>query len=86
MEKLFKQMMEEKHDFYKYMDLEEECNDAAIKTKLHTIAGQEAQHFKELYDIIFKEDPAHTWWKNGLPMKLTNGMKKWWKHGNLLNN
>lgn len=53
-------MMEEKHDFYKYMDLEEECHDAAIKTKLHTIAGQEAQHFKELYDIVFKEDPAHT--------------------------
>ena len=70
MEKLFKQMMEEKHDFYKYMDLEEECHDAAIRTKLHAIAGQEAQHFKDLYDIVFKEDPTHPW----------THMEKWFAH------
>lgn len=61
MEKLFKQMMEEKHDFYHYMDLEEHCTDPTIKAKLHTIAGQEAQHYKDLYDIVFKEVPGHTW-------------------------
>jgi hypothetical protein len=70
MEKLFKQMMEEKHDFYKYMDLEEECHDTAIRTKLHAIAGQEAQHFKDLYDIVFKEDPTHPW----------THMEKWFAH------
>lgn len=61
MEKLFKQMMEEKHDFYHYMGLYEMCSDASIKAKLHSIATQEVQHYKELYDIVFKEDPAHTW-------------------------
>ena len=61
MEKLFKQMMEEKHDFYHYMGLYEMCSDASIKTKLHAIASQEAQHYKELYDIIFKEDPTRAW-------------------------
>ena len=61
LKKLFKQMMEEKHDFYTYMGLYETCNDAAVRTKLHAIAMQEAQHYKELYDIVFKEDPGKTW-------------------------
>ena len=52
MEKLFKQMMEEKHDFYHYMGLYEMCSDPAIKAKLHAIASQEVQHYKEIYDII----------------------------------
>ena len=60
-EKLFKQMMEEKHDFYHYMDLFDDCTDAAVKAKLHAIASQEVQHYKELYDIVFKEDPGQTW-------------------------
>ena len=47
MEKLFKQMMEEKHDFYHYMGLYQMCSDPAIKTKLHAIASQEVQHYKE---------------------------------------
>ena len=70
MEKLFKQMMEEKEDFYHYMKLYEHCSDAAIKTKLHSIAGQEAQHFKELRDVIFKEDADHPW----------TSMEKWLAH------
>ena len=61
MEKLFKQMMEEKHDFYHYMGLYEMCSDAAIKAKLQAIASQEVQHYKELYDIVFKEDPTKPW-------------------------
>ena len=52
MEKLFKQMMEEKHDFYHYMGLYEMCSDPAIKAKLHAIASQEVQHYKEIYDIV----------------------------------
>lgn len=61
MDKLFKQMMEEKHDFYHYMDLYDECSEPAIKAKLQSIASQEAQHYKELYDIVFKEDPTKPW-------------------------
>jgi rubrerythrin len=61
MDKLFKQMMEEKHDFYHYMELYEACSDPSIKAKLHAIASQEAQHYKELYDIVFKEDPTKPW-------------------------
>ena len=61
MEKLFKQMMEEKHDFYHYMGLYEMCSDSAIKAKLQTIASQEVQHYKDLYDIVFKEDPTKGW-------------------------
>jgi rubrerythrin len=56
MEKLFKQMMEEKHDFYHYMGLYSECSDPGVRAKLHLIATQEAQHYKDLYDIVFKED------------------------------
>ena len=37
------------------------CSDPAIKTKLHAIASQEVQHYKELYDIVFKDDPAKVW-------------------------
>ena len=60
MEKLFKQMMEEKHDFYHYMGLYEMCSDPSIKAKLLAIASQEVQHYKEIYAIVFKDDPDHT--------------------------
>ena len=77
MEKLFKQMMEEKHDFYQYMGLYEMCSDPAIKTKLQAIASQEAQHYKELYDIIFKEDPTRAW----TPMEkvVRHEAKEWYE-------
>lgn len=61
LKKLFKQMLEEKHDFYTYMGLHETCSDPTIKAKLHAIATQEAQHYKELYDIVFKEEAGKTW-------------------------
>ena len=48
MEKLFKQMMEEKHDFYHYMGLYEMCSDPSVKAKLLAIASQEVQHYKEI--------------------------------------
>ena len=60
-EKLFKQMMEEKHDFYHYMGLYETCSDPTIRSKLHAIATQEVQHYKELYDIVFKEETGKVW-------------------------
>ena len=68
-DKLFKQMMEEKHAFYHYMGLYESCTDPAIKSKLHTIATQEVQHYKDLYDIIFKDEPGKVW----------TDMEKWFK-------
>ena len=76
MEKLFKQMMEEKHDFYHYMGLYEMCSDATIKTKLHAIATQEVQHYKELYDIVFK-DPTRAW----TPMEkiIHHQAKEWYE-------
>ena len=55
-EKFFRQMMKEKQDVYTYMGMYEMCSDANIRNKLHAIASQECQHYKELYDIIFKED------------------------------
>ena len=77
MEKLFKQMMEEKHDFYHYMGLYEMCSDPSIKAKLLAIASQEVQHYKEICDIVFKEDPAHTW----TPMEkiIHHQAKEWYE-------
>lgn len=77
MEKLFKQMMEEKHDFYHYEELYEMCGDASVKTKLQAIATQELQHYKELYDIVFKEDPTKSW----TPMErvIHHQAKEWYE-------
>lgn len=77
MEKLFKQMMKEKHDFYHYEELYEMCSDASIKTKLQAIATQELQHYKELYDIVFKEDPT----KSCTPMErvVHHQAKEWYE-------
>jgi hypothetical protein len=36
---------------------------------LHTIATQEVQHYKDLYDIIFKDEPGKVW----------TDMEKWFK-------
>ena len=55
-EKLFKHMLEEKHDFYEYLMMYEHAGyDATTKATLKTLAEQESHHFKMLYDIIFKD-------------------------------
>ena len=77
MEKLFKQMMEEKHDFYHYMGLYEKCSEPAVKAKLHAIASQEVQHYKELYDIVFKEDPTKPW--TVMEMAMWHQAKEWYE-------
>lgn len=61
MEHLFKQLMEEKHDFYHYLDLYEDCTDATVKATLYTIAEQESHHYKMIHDLIFKETPGKVW-------------------------
>lgn len=58
---LFKKMMDEKHDFYTYMDMYETCTDPMAKPIIHTLAEQEAHHYKMIYDIVFKEDPNSHW-------------------------
>ncbi len=61
-EKLFKHMLEEKHDFYGYLMMYEHAgHDAAVKATLKTLAEQESHHFKMLYDIIFKDEPGKVW-------------------------
>ena len=60
MTKMLEAMFEEKHDFYEYLEMYEECSDATIKAKLYTIMEQESHHYKELMDIIFKEDPSRS--------------------------
>ena len=77
MDKIFKQMMEEKHDFYHYMELFEECSDVAVKAKLQSIAAQEVQHYKELYDIVFKEDPTKSW--TTLEKVVHHEAKEWYE-------
>lgn len=61
MSKLLGAMFEEKHDFYEYLDMYEECSDTTIKTKIYSIMEQESHHYKDLMDIIFKEDPNQSW-------------------------
>ena len=58
MEHLFKSLMEEKHDFYHYLDLHEECTDPTTKATLYTLAEQEMHHYKLIHDIVFKEVPG----------------------------
>lgn len=50
--------MEEKHDFYHYLDLHEECTDPTTKATLYTLAEQEMHHYKLIHDIVFKEVPG----------------------------
>jgi rubrerythrin len=76
MEKLFKQMMEEKHDFYHYMGLYEMCTDPTVRAKLHAIAAQEVQHYKELYEIVFKADPSKMW--TPLEKSMCHQAKEWY--------
>lgn len=60
-EKLFKVMMEEKHDFYHYIDMMEDCSDPSARTIFYSIAEQEASHYKKIYDMIFKDDAIKVW-------------------------
>lgn len=77
LERLFKQMMEEKHDFYHYMGLYETCSDPTIRSKLHAIANQEIQHYKELYDIVFKEEAGKVW--TPMEMVVHHQAKEWYE-------
>lgn len=61
MDELFKTMLEEKHDFYHYLDLYDKGADASAKATFRTIAEQEANHYKMLHDIIFKPDALIVW-------------------------
>ena len=50
---LIEKLHEEKADFYSYLELEEESEDAAKKATFHRIATEEMGHYKALHDIIF---------------------------------
>ena len=60
-DKLFKVMMSEKHDFYHYIDMMEDCGDPAAQAIFYSVAEQEAMHYKKFYDMIFKEAEKGTW-------------------------
>ena len=50
---LIERLHKEKDDFYSYLELEEECEDAAKKATFHRIATEEMGHYKALHDMIF---------------------------------
>lgn len=58
---LLRHLMEEKHDFYDYLSMYHEATDPAIKSKLKDITLQEMRHYKDVHDILFKDDGAHKW-------------------------
>lgn len=60
-EKLLHKLFEEKHDFYDYMDLYRESTDSTMKTTIKGIAEQEMHHYKEIYDLVFKDNGSRTW-------------------------
>lgn len=74
---LFKQLMDEKHGFHEYMELYEEATDSSIKAKIHSIATQEAQHYKELYEMIFNSDPNKTW--TPIEKAMCHQAKEWYE-------
>ena len=76
-EKFFRQMMREKQDVYTYMGMYEMCSDTNIRNKLHAIASQECQHYKELYDIVFKEDGKSSW--TPLETIIHHQAKEWYE-------
>ena len=50
---LIEKLHEEKADFYSYLELEKECEDATKKATFHSIATEEMGHYKALHDMIF---------------------------------
>lgn len=50
---LIEKLHEEKADFYGYLAMMDEVEDAAQKATFHRIASEELGHYKALHDIIF---------------------------------
>lgn len=57
-------LFEEKDGFCEYIEMLEDpqfAHDPATRAALHEITKEESQHYKRIYDIIFKDGSNKTW-------------------------